>query len=174
MGAKDEIFNYVMSSPEDTNPSVLKSLLNEVKEDKGIFIIEIESKSVLDPDTHNYQDYFRCKNKSKDIIDAWRAGKELYLSMENVVDTYDNYTKGLIKPTGISDTLDDDYYNALSFFFSFAITEGITKTWFGLWCVELYAYIYDTDTPWCRVSRKGFNDYEGYDSSDWPEDDEET
>lgn len=172
MGAKDEIFNYVMNSPEDTNPSVLKSLLNGVNEDKEKFVIEMESKSVFDPDTRKYKEYYRCKTKSKDIIDAWKAGKELYLSMWNLVDTYDSYTEGLIKPTGISDTLDDDYYNALSFFFSFAIPEGMTKSWFNMWCVELYAYIYDTDIPYFCVSRKKFDDFEKCENDDWPEDEE--
>lgn len=174
MGAKDDVFNYVMSSPEDTNPSVLKSLLNEVNEDKGMFVIEMESKLVLNPDTHEYQEYFRCKTKSKDIIDAWRAGKELYLSMCDLVDTYDSYTKGLIKLTGFSDTLGDGYYDALALFFNFIIPEGSTKSWFGMWCVELDAYLYDTDTPLCRVSRKEFNDFEIFYDRDWPEDDEET
>lgn len=32
MSSKDDVFNYVMNSPEDTNPSVLRSLLNGIVE----------------------------------------------------------------------------------------------------------------------------------------------
>jgi len=32
MSTKDEIFDYVMNSPEDTNPAVLRSLLNGIEE----------------------------------------------------------------------------------------------------------------------------------------------
>jgi len=32
MSTKDEIFDYVMNSPEDTNPAILRSLLNGVEE----------------------------------------------------------------------------------------------------------------------------------------------
>ena len=32
MSTKDDVFNYVMNSPEDTNPAVLRSLLNGIEE----------------------------------------------------------------------------------------------------------------------------------------------
>lgn len=32
MSEKDNVFDYVMNSPEDTNPSVLRSLLNDIPE----------------------------------------------------------------------------------------------------------------------------------------------
>lgn len=35
MGAKDEVFNYVMNTPQDTNPAVLRSLLNDIEEGGG-------------------------------------------------------------------------------------------------------------------------------------------
>ena len=35
MSEKDEVFDYVMDSPQDTNPAVLRSLLNAIPEDGG-------------------------------------------------------------------------------------------------------------------------------------------
>lgn len=35
MSTKDEVFNYVMHSPENTNPAVLGSMLNGLESESG-------------------------------------------------------------------------------------------------------------------------------------------
>lgn len=53
MSTKDEVFDYVMDSPQDTNPSVLRSLLNGIEEGGTMedFIITF---TVNDESEYNY------------------------------------------------------------------------------------------------------------------------
>ena len=70
MSTKDEVFDYVMNSPEDTNPSVLRSLLDNLEAPmQEKFIITITYDSL----TSNY-----VGDKTLDeVIAAYNSGKNI-------------------------------------------------------------------------------------------------
>ena len=68
MSTNNEIFDYVMDSPQDTNPAVLKSLLNDLEGGGGggggetlTGLIEGTVKEVTDEDVTTIRDYAFCK-----------------------------------------------------------------------------------------------------------------
>lgn len=71
MSTKDEIFDYVMDSPENTNPSVLKSLLNNLETSaSGPFIIKF---------IYNGEEGWYITDVSfNEIEEAFQQGRSLY------------------------------------------------------------------------------------------------
>ncbi len=76
MSTKDEIFDYVMDSPENTNPSVLRSMLNDLETSaSGPFII----KFIYD----NEDEYFITEVSFDEIEEAFQQGRPLYCTLIN-------------------------------------------------------------------------------------------
>jgi len=84
MATKKEVFDYVMSSPENTNPSVLKSVLGDLKE-------KVVVKCVLDEGNVKLQDVMYgvffyqdvCENLKKGVITELEIydGDQYYCSL---------------------------------------------------------------------------------------------
>lgn len=76
MSTKDDVFNYVMNSPEDTNPAVLRSLLNGIEEGgtEEPFYIHFWS----DPDSGEEG----MIETAQEILDAYNAKKTLLLNFD--------------------------------------------------------------------------------------------
>lgn len=78
MSTKDEIFDYVINSPENTNPSVLKSLLNNLETSaSGPFIIEIVY--------NNEEEWYEPATSVSfdEIKEAFQQGRPLYWKFVN-------------------------------------------------------------------------------------------
>lgn len=103
MATKKEVFDYVMSSPENTNPSVLKSVLGDLKE-------KVVIKCVLDEGNVKLQDRY---------YDAF-----LYS------DVCENLRKGIITELEVYDG--DQYYCSLVANFNYAINTGIFGMKYGI------------------------------------------
>lgn len=76
MSTIDEVFGYVMNSPENTNPSVLRSLLNNIEEKDENFLIEIE----LDGTEDLEYPTVTCDKTEEEITDAFENGKKVYIT----------------------------------------------------------------------------------------------
>lgn len=87
MSTIDEVFNYVMNSPENTNPSVLQSLLNNIEEKDGIFLIEVE----LDGTDDREWPTPTCDKTAEEITDAFRSGKKVYITYRKKGDLNEQY-----------------------------------------------------------------------------------
>ena len=69
--SSEEIFDYVMNSPEDTNPSVLRSMLNNLETSaSGPFIIEIAY--------DNKEECYVTDVSFNEIEEAFQQGRPLY------------------------------------------------------------------------------------------------
>lgn len=77
MSTKDDIFNYVMNSPEDTNPAVLKSLLNGIEEGGSgggdIYYVNFHQVKEEPWDT----DAWECDKEQYEIFTALNEGKRV-------------------------------------------------------------------------------------------------
>ena len=76
MSAKDEIFDYVMNSPENTNPNVLRSLLDQIETKP--FFVEL-SGSVDEP---------ILTTPFSDILSAVQSGRVVYLKLNRFTGPY--------------------------------------------------------------------------------------
>lgn len=84
MATKKEVFDYVMNSPENTNPSVLKSVLGDLKE-------KVVVKCILDEGNVKLQDWMLefsfysdvCENLKKGVITELEVydGDQYYCSL---------------------------------------------------------------------------------------------
>ena len=93
MSTKDDVFNYVMNSPEDTNPAVLRSLLNGIQEGGGggdDFII-----------TYTITDYSEPYYEGS-LDKTWDEIKAAYTTGKNVIirAVEDDYYMVDLRPTG--------------------------------------------------------------------------
>lgn len=85
MSTKEEVFKYVMNSPENTNPAVLGSLLNGIEGGGGADLPTIEvTGTYYDP---NHMIYPSTSLTHKDMVDAFDAGKtcRIYAQNDNVI-----------------------------------------------------------------------------------------
>ena len=79
MSTKDEIFSYIMNSPEDTNPAVLRSLLNGIEDNKmSPLFVELSGSSKEPVLTISFSD----------IISAINSGRVVYLKLNDFSDDY--------------------------------------------------------------------------------------
>lgn len=80
MSTKEEIFDYVMNSPENTNPAVLRSLLDGIEGSKNEpFFIELSGSDEEPVLTASFSD----------IIAAINSGRVVYLKLNDFSDSYD-------------------------------------------------------------------------------------
>ena len=77
MSAKEDLFNYVIESPENTNPAVLKSLINspDLKEVEIIELTFEEANTLLSNQSHQIQTF--GGRSVKDIGKEIRNGKPM-------------------------------------------------------------------------------------------------
>lgn len=113
MSTKDDVFNYVMNSPEDTNPAVLRSLLNGIEEggSGGVEYFDIT---------------YTCEEGGEPSIDktytqilsAYNSGKvvRLIIPAGNQVDTDVIYYTLKMTLCGLSMYDNDENYVEFSFF----------------------------------------------------------
>ena len=77
MSTKDEVFDYVMNSPEDTNPAVLRSLLNGIQEGGGgggdIYYVSFHQ-IAQEP---WYSDSWECDKGHVELFNAFEEGKRV-------------------------------------------------------------------------------------------------
>lgn len=82
----DEIFNYVMDDPEDTNPNVLKSLLNNISGgSSGTFIVNINAENV------GGEYIFTADATAGEIEEAVKAGQQVIGMMSGASGGYEEY-----------------------------------------------------------------------------------
>lgn len=84
MATKKEVFDYVMSSPENTNPSVLKSVLGDLKEKVVVKCVLDDGNVKLQDEMYGvlfYQDV--CENLKKGVITELEVydGDQYYCSL---------------------------------------------------------------------------------------------
>ena len=113
MSSKDDVFNYVMNSPEDTNPAVLRSLLNGIEEggSGGVEYFDIT---------------YTCEEGGEQSIDktptqilsAYNSGKvvRLIIPAGNQVNTDVVYYTLKMNLCGLSMYDNDEKYAEFSFF----------------------------------------------------------
>ena len=98
--SKDDVFDYVMESPQDTNPTVLRSLLNGIQEGGGTELPVVDSgdngkvlgvvegawnkMDAPSPEVVTYDGvysdgkiYFSSGDTQKAVVDAYKAGKDV-------------------------------------------------------------------------------------------------
>lgn len=77
MSTKDEIFDYVMNSPEDTNPSVLRSMLNDLEAPmQEKFIITLTKEDW-------YEDPWTSDKTFSEIKEAYEQNKQIFVYARN-------------------------------------------------------------------------------------------
>lgn len=124
---KDNVFDYVLNSPENTNPSVLLSLLNLIPEADAPqnFVVEIE------PDE---QGGYESNKSFEELVDAYNAGKNIEAIVSlgqiyghffiNQLDTEESNITAFIFQGALWGAISDDYYVVY-----FSITEdGVDLT----------------------------------------------
>ena len=114
MSTKEEIFNYVTTTPENTNPAVVRSLLNNLETGRGTFdplVIEIEYGSA-DP-TH-----ISTTTTCGELKEAAAANKPVFVSL---LYTYalGSYTRlNLINGEVYKRIVDTDVFAGVTFTFN--------------------------------------------------------
>lgn len=95
MSTKDDVFDYVMNSPEDTNPAVLRSLLNGIEEGGSGGVEDF----IL---TFTITDYDENLGYSGTLDKTWDEIKVAYTTGKNVIlrAVQDDYYMVDLKPTG--------------------------------------------------------------------------
>lgn len=84
MSTKKEVFDYIMNSPENTNPAVLKSVLDDLKEKVVVKCVLDDGNVKLQDETFSLMFYSDvCENLKKGIITELEIydGDQYYCSL---------------------------------------------------------------------------------------------
>lgn len=134
MSTKDEIFDYVMHSPENTNPAVLGSMLNGLEsEDTGdtYYVNVTQVKQTVDE-----EDSWSLDKSVSEIFAAYRNGKQVVAKI-----TYygESYPRHWLCCTGLGIVeLNEGAINSLSFEWVYTWNDDYRST--------LYLNIFETTT----------------------------
>ena len=69
----DEIINYVMTNPENTNPNILRSMLENYGGGGGLFVV-----NVIPDETDESGETYIADKTAKECYDAFMAGMNVY------------------------------------------------------------------------------------------------
>ncbi len=72
MSTKDEIFDYVMNSPENTNPSILKSLLNDLE-------VPMQEQFIITLTPDDNMEVWTSDKSFSEIAEAYNQNKNIFV-----------------------------------------------------------------------------------------------